>query len=71
MEETKTCLECGRKFRPNHRTINRQKYCSKRCSDKFWNLSIKDRANLKELIKENKELKKENKKLKKEMKKNG
>ena len=56
--ESKICLECGRKYIPNHRTINRQKYCSEKCSKKYWNLSIKDRATLKELIKENKRLRK-------------
>lgn len=65
MIETKICIACGKRFRPNHRTVNRQKYCSKKCSDRFWNLSIKDRIDLKDLIKENKKLKKENKKLKK------
>lgn len=62
--ETKICLECKKRFKPNHRTIERQKYCSKRCSDKFWNLSIKERTKLKELIKENKKLRKEIRKLK-------
>ena len=52
MSEKKICLECGRKFRPNHRTIDRQKYCSERCRRKFWNLSIKSRKKLKDLNKE-------------------
>lgn len=71
MSETKTCLECGRKFIPHHCSPTRQKYCSKRCSDKFWNLSIEERKNLKDLIKENKGLKKEIRSLKKQLKKGG
>ena len=54
MIETKICLECGRKYRPDIKCINRQKYCSKKCSDKFWRLSIKERKKLKDIIKKRK-----------------
>ena len=56
--KAKICLQCGKKYIPNNRTIERQKYCSENCSKRYWNLSIDERTTLKKLIKENKELKK-------------
>ena len=33
---SKICLMCGKLYKPNHRTIERQKYCSKTCSAIRW-----------------------------------
>jgi len=36
MSAKRRCLICGKKYKPNHRTKNRQKYCSKTCRNIRW-----------------------------------
>ncbi len=38
MSEKKRCIECRKKYKPNHRTTDRQKYCSSKCRNNHWSV---------------------------------